>query len=119
MLESPPSTPPAICPGPSALLSKCWADREQDLRATPIELRKRKLAQLLNAVGPGLQLSEHLHGDGAEIFAYACELGCEGIGSKRLGSRYVSGRSLNWIKVKNPAAPAMKREAEEDWSARR
>ena len=36
----------------------------------------------------------------------------EGIVSKRLGSRYCSGRSL---KFKNPAAPAVKREVEEDW----
>lgn len=35
--------------------------------------------------------------------------------SKRLGSIYRSGRSANWIKVKNPAAPAVTREAEEDW----
>ena len=26
------------------------------------------------------------------------------------------GRSPNWVKVKNPNAPAVKREAEEDWS---
>jgi ATP-dependent DNA ligase len=35
--------------------------------------------------------------------------------SKRLGSLYRSGRSAHWIKVKNPKAPAVKREAEEDW----
>jgi hypothetical protein len=33
----------------------------------------------------------------------------------RLGSPYRSGRSRDWIKSKNPAAPAVKREAEEDW----
>jgi ATP-dependent DNA ligase len=38
--------------------------------------------------------------------------------SKRLGSPYRSGRSQHWIKSKNPAAPAVKREAEEDWSVR-
>jgi ATP-dependent DNA ligase len=38
-----------------------------------------------------------------------------GIVSKRLGSLYRSGRSPHWIKVKNPKAPAVKREAEEDW----
>jgi ATP-dependent DNA ligase len=32
------------------------------------------------------------------------------------GSRYVSGRTNNWIKVKNLAAPAIKREVEADWS---
>ena len=35
--------------------------------------------------------------------------------SKRLGSRYLSGRSPDWLKLKNPEAPAVKREAEEDW----
>jgi hypothetical protein len=39
--------------------------------------------------------------------------------SKRLGSPYVSGRSRHWIKSKNPEAPAVKREAEEDWGAKR
>jgi ATP-dependent DNA ligase len=57
-----------------------------------------------------------LHGEGAEIFEPACKLGCESIVSKRLGSRYVSGRTDTWVKVKNPASPAVKREAEEDWS---
>lgn len=35
--------------------------------------------------------------------------------SKRLGSRYRSGRSPDWLKFKNPEAPARcRREAEED-----
>jgi ATP-dependent DNA ligase len=38
-----------------------------------------------------------------------------GIVSKRLGSIYRSGRSLDWLKFKNPDAPAVKREAEEEW----
>jgi bifunctional non-homologous end joining protein LigD len=46
----------------------------------------------------------------------ACKLGLEGIVSKRLGSPYRSGRSRHWVKSKNPAAPAVKREAEEDWA---
>jgi ATP-dependent DNA ligase len=84
-----------------------------------IEVRKRKLAHLVRNVTAGLQLCEHLHGDGMEMYQHACKLGCEGIVSKRLGSRYVSGRTGNWIKVKNPAAPAVKREAEEDWDKHR
>ena len=43
------------------------------------------------------------------------KLGLEGIVSKRLGSPYRSGRSPGYLKMKNPAAPAVKREAEEDW----
>jgi ATP-dependent DNA ligase len=38
-----------------------------------------------------------------------------GIVSKRLGSRYRSGRSPDWLKMKNPHALAVKREPEEDW----
>jgi ATP-dependent DNA ligase len=57
--------------------------------------------------------------DGATIFAHACNMGLEGIVSKRLGSPYRSGRSRHWVKSKNPAAPAVKREAEEEWGERR
>jgi bifunctional non-homologous end joining protein LigD len=64
-------------------------------------------------------VNEFFEGDAQIIFDHACKLGCEGIVSKRLGSRYRSGRSPDWIKVKNPAVPAVRREAEEDWRAKR
>jgi hypothetical protein len=51
----------------------------------------------------------------AGLICYACKLGLEGIVSKRLGSLYRSGRSRDWIKLTKPNAPAVKREAEEDW----
>jgi ATP-dependent DNA ligase len=51
-------------------------------------------------------------------FRHACKMGLEGIVSKRLGSRYRSGRSPDWLKFKNPDAPAVRREAEEDWGRR-
>jgi ATP-dependent DNA ligase len=56
--------------------------------------------------------------DGPLVFAHACKLGLEGIVSKRKDSRYRSGRSPDWIKSKNPDAPAVKREAEEEWERR-
>ena len=84
-----------------------------------MEQCQRKLAQLVRHVGSGLHLSGHLQGHGTEIFEHACKLGCEGIVSKRVGSRYVSGRTDNWVKVKNPSAPAVRREAEEDWGKKR
>jgi ATP-dependent DNA ligase len=43
------------------------------------------------------------------------KIGLEGIVSKRLGSPYRSGRSPDWLKMKNTDAPAVKGEAEEDW----
>jgi ATP-dependent DNA ligase len=54
--------------------------------------------------------------DGAIVYRQACALGCEGIVSKRLGSPYRSGRADCWLKIKNPAAPAVTREAEEEWN---
>jgi len=48
-------------------------------------------------------------------FRHACKMGLEGIVSKRLGSYYRSGRTKDWLKFKNPEAPAVRREAEEEW----
>jgi bifunctional non-homologous end joining protein LigD len=87
----------------------------QDLRRLPIEQRKTKLARLVRGPHPGIVLNEHHEGDGDIIFKHACKLGCEGVVSKRLGSAYRSGRSPHWLKIKNPRAPAVKREAEDDW----
>jgi bifunctional non-homologous end joining protein LigD len=44
------------------------------------------------------------------VFRHACALGLEAIVSKKLGSRYVSGRSRDWLKFKNPSHPAVQRE---------
>jgi bifunctional non-homologous end joining protein LigD len=87
-----------------------------DLRRDPLVVRKATLASLLACAAPGLRFNEHLDGeDGALVFAHACKLGLEGIVSKRRNSPYRSGRSPDWIKSKNPNAPAVKREAEEEW----
>jgi bifunctional non-homologous end joining protein LigD len=87
-----------------------------DLRRDPLEVRKATLASVLAKAGPGIRFNEHIEGDGPTVFAHACKLGLEGIVSKRKDSAYRSGRSPDWLKMKNPAAPAVKREAEEDWA---
>ena len=88
-----------------------------DMRREPIEVRKATLASILRKAHHGVRLNQHLeHPDGALVFAHACKMGLEGIVSKRLGSRYRSGRSPDWLKFKNSEAPAVKRKAEEDWA---
>jgi bifunctional non-homologous end joining protein LigD len=87
----------------------------QDLRREPLEVRKQTLASLLRSSLPGVQFNAHLTHPGDIVFAHACKMGLEGIVSKRLGSSYRSGRSPDWLKFNNPEAPAVKREAEEDW----
>ena len=87
-----------------------------DLRRDPIEVRKATLASILRKARHGVRLNEHLeHDSGAMVFQHACKMGLEGIVSKRLGSRYRSGRSPDWLKFKNPEARAVKREADKDW----
>jgi bifunctional non-homologous end joining protein LigD len=78
------------------------------------EQRKGLLAKLLTGSHSSIFLNEHFEEDGAIVFREVCKLGCEGIVSKRLGSIYRRGRSPHWIKVRNPKAPAVTREAEED-----
>jgi hypothetical protein len=57
---------------------------------------------------PGIRFNEHIEGDGPTVFAHACKMGLEGIVSKRKGSAYRSGRSADWLKMKNPEASAVK-----------
>ena len=72
-----------------------------DLRALPLEDRKARLGALVPAGDAGaLRLSEHLDGDGAAMLRSACELGLEGIISKRRDRPYRSGRSPDWLKIK-------------------
>jgi bifunctional non-homologous end joining protein LigD len=86
----------------------------RDLRREPIEERKRLLAKLLKGAHSSIVLNEHFEGDGAAVYRAACQLGCEGIVSKRLVV-LSARRSKHWIKIKNPKSPAVRREAEEDW----
>jgi bifunctional non-homologous end joining protein LigD len=88
-----------------------------DLRREPLEKRKATLARLLSPAGAGARLNPHLeHANGVHLFEHACRMGLEGIVSKRKGSPYRSGRTLDWLKAKNPNAPAVQRLREEDWS---
>jgi hypothetical protein len=76
-----------------------------------LELDGQVLARLLVRARVGLEVNDHLAAPGDVVFRHACQLGLEGIVSKLLGSRYTSGRSRDWLKFKNPAAPAVRREA--------
>ena len=86
-----------------------------DLRREPLATRKSTLGSLIKRATPGLRLNAHIEADGPTVFAHACKMGLEGIVSKRKASAYRSGRSPDWLKSKNRACEAVRREAEEDW----
>ncbi|HET9086759.1 MAG TPA: DNA ligase D [Acidobacteriaceae bacterium] len=77
-----------------------------DLRDLPLENRKQILQQVLQPLhaesdqNSAVRFSEHLGERGREIFQKACELGAEGIVSKKLSSPYSAGRNGNWLKIK-------------------
>ena len=74
----------------------------EDLRRLPLLQRKAKLQNLVGARGSvcPIQYSEAVEGDGAAVFRAACRMELEGIISKKADSRYRSGRSTAWLKVK-------------------
>jgi len=90
-----------------------------DLRRDPLEVRKAALRGMLAKAGLGLRFNEHIEGDGPTVFDHACKMGLEGIVSKRKDSAYRSGRSPDWLKMKNSDAPAVRREAEEEWGKKK
>ena len=87
-----------------------------DLRRSPIEERKQHPAWTLRKRHQGIAVNATYDGDGAVIYQHACTLGCEGIVSKRLGSAYRAGRTDQWLQMKNPEAPAVRRERDIDWA---
>jgi bifunctional non-homologous end joining protein LigD len=76
----------------------------EDRRSLPLVERKRALAELWKSVPASaravLRTSDHVVGQGAAFFRTACDLGAEGIVSKRGGAPYRAGRGRDWLKVK-------------------
>ena len=74
----------------------------RDLLSEPLLARKAALAGLLKARGRSgtIRYTENFEEAGPVILRHACEMGLEGIISKRRDAAYRSGRSDNFIKSK-------------------
>jgi hypothetical protein len=93
----------------------CWSLTVRTCDGSQSRRARRPLRACCASVCRGCASMTTLLIPGDVLFQHACRMGLEGIVSKRLGSRYVSGHTRDWLKFKNPAAPAVKRGAEEDW----
>jgi bifunctional non-homologous end joining protein LigD len=84
---------------PTFAVFDCIYRDGKDLRKA--ELSERRIA-LEGAIKPSasLILSARLHADGIKAFEIAKKKGFEGLIAKDLASKYVSGRSAAWSKVK-------------------
>jgi bifunctional non-homologous end joining protein LigD len=88
----------------------CMALDGDDLRKLPLSLRKTNLARLLARRPDAIFVAPFEQGEiGPDLFRKACEFGLEGLVSKHRDRAYRVGASSNWVKVKNPAHPAMQR----------
>ncbi|RDV01925.1 DNA ligase D [Undibacter mobilis] len=74
----------------------------RDLRPLPLSDRKEALAQLIKRApnSSPLRFSESIAERGPILLKHACQLGLEGIISKRDDAAYHSGRGHDWIKTK-------------------
>jgi ATP-dependent DNA ligase len=73
----------------------------EDLADRPLEERRAKLRWLVQQLpGSRIVMSDEYDGDGKGFFELADKHGLEGIVSKRKGSRYRSGSTRDWLKVK-------------------
>ncbi|MFO1151615.1 MAG: hypothetical protein U1E62_24845 [Alsobacter sp.] len=72
----------------------------EDMRRHVLRHRREVLAGVTLFQPDGLRLSEAIEGPGDLVFRKACELGLEGVVSKRLNSLYQSGRTRAWVKTK-------------------
>jgi bifunctional non-homologous end joining protein LigD len=74
-----------------------------NLRASPLWQRKDVLKRLFDETRDTgrIRFSDHIEiKQGDDIFARACEMGLEGIVSKKRNARYGSGRTKSWLKAK-------------------
>jgi bifunctional non-homologous end joining protein LigD len=72
-----------------------------DLRDVSLLARKKILEALLEAYeGPVIRVVHYIIDHGAKIYGASCQKKLEGVISKRIDSKYESGRSNSWVKAK-------------------
>lgn len=74
----------------------------EDLRSLPLVERKEKLKEILKPLGESgtVRYVEEFDVSGERFLKASCELGLEGIISKRKNTPYSSGRHEHWVKSK-------------------
>jgi bifunctional non-homologous end joining protein LigD len=82
-----------------AVFFDCLALDAYDLRGLPLTRRKEFLKSLLPPLGM-IRYVDHVPTKGEDLFRAVSDMGLEGIVAKRARSRYVAGRSRDWIKIK-------------------
>ena len=104
------ASPPDLSTPPLFMVFDCLQARGKDLRKEALYVRRNVIEDVLDEqdmVLPVRRLADH----GLKAWQQVLEHGYEGLVAKDPESRYVGGRSLKWLKVKQPKY----REGERGW----
>ena len=86
----------------------------KDLRNRPLIDRKRLLKRILKKTSH-VRYTDHIVGEGEQLFAALSKLGLEGMIAKKADSRYVGGRTKDWLKTKTRVGREVIQKRIETW----
>lgn len=72
----------------------------EDIRSLPLLERKGLLHELIPVQLPRLRYVQHVMTEGRALYQYAVQIGLEGVLGKKEDSKYIGGRTRNWLKSK-------------------
>ncbi|HKV48222.1 MAG TPA: non-homologous end-joining DNA ligase [Candidatus Acidoferrales bacterium] len=84
---------------PQYVVFDCLYESGRDLRDEPLSARRETLERVMQP-SPPLVLAERLATDGVKAFNIATRRKLEGVIAKNAASRYLEGRSTEWLKFK-------------------
>jgi len=88
----------------------------QDLRELPLTTRKASLKRIVRRTRNNrIRFTEHIVGKGLALFAHLEERQLEGMVAKKKTSKYESGRTREWLKVKTSAGKEEMQKRSENW----
>jgi bifunctional non-homologous end joining protein LigD len=85
-----------------------------DLRNEPLIFRKGLLKRILKK-SPHIRYTDQVVQEGKELFITDEKLGLEGIVGKMADSRYVGGRTKEWLKIKTRVGTEVMKKRVENW----
>lgn len=92
----------------------CLMVNGNDLRNEPLIFRKGVLKRILKK-SPRIRYTDHIVQEGKELFITVEKLGLEGIVGKKADSRYVGGRTKEWVKIKTHVGTEVMKKRVETW----
>src|SRR3984893_14640655 len=108
------ASPPELSTPPLFMVFDCLQARGKDLRKEPLYVRRNVIEDVLDEQDMVLPV-RRLSDDGLTAWREEIARGYEGLVTHDPASHYVRGRTLKWLKVKQPHY----REGERGWEATR